>query len=1059
MKFYLSIPQFLYRFGLICLLFSFFTKGVLTQNSLSAQSAAEIQSQAKFLSKQWNGEAIRRSIDLFIKAADHWEKLGNRKKAAQCLRDSAELGLLISDYEMVFALLEKALQIDVKTADIEGKSLTLSILSRASNQKGDVKKSEYYYKQALDSAKLTASDEVRANALFSAAEYNSAYGKLNETIKLYEEALAFAEKTGNKDLIARILINIGYSYARQDNPVYGLQKVKESLAKWQEIDEKRGQALANFGIGFLYTLMDEKQNALDFYRKSEAMFPDDIDWLEKAKLFNGIATIYESYDELKLGESYRQKALELYEKAKYPYGQLPTLISLARLSNLKGDKVSGQILFEKALTLANQTNDRFHLAIIKENIGNFDLADGNYDKAIANFRESLAVYKSLDLVLPRVENSLGIAFEKKGDIIQARKFYESALKTNQKINDVTPAAENLFNLARLSKSAGEFENALAQTKESLSITDSVYYDVANSNLRKNFLSGVFDRYELYINLLMKRHKQLPNKDSAIQALQAAERSRARLMLENLLLSEANFIRDADGKTVKREKEIRILLNAKADTLTDFLSRNAEKSETDKISNEIGELEHELEEIKAELKQQSPVYSAIKNPAPFDVGEFQKNVLDDDSLLLEFSFGEEESYLWLIGKTEVNSYILPPREQLEAKIQTLRELLAAREIKKDEEIGAYQARIVKADADYWQTAKQLSDEIFGQVADKLGKNRLIIVPDGKLNYFPVSALPLPNSENNEPILLTNEVVYEPSASTLSILAKSQNQTAPASKNLLVFSDPVFTDDDSRILVNKSADISNKESASLESFRFVESLNSLARLTASKMEADSIIDILGSSNTDYYSGFSANREQLLNANAADYKIIHLATHGLINEDRPELSGIVLSRFDEKGQKLNEFVRLQDIYGMNLSADLVVLSACETGIGKEVRGAGLMSLNNAFLQVGAKSVMSSLWRVEDNATLELMKNFYSSLADEKITPSKALQKAQIKMWQSGQYKSPFYWAAFTLQGDYKRVPNLTKDFNYSVIFSAAAAFLFLLAVVWFFKRRIKSRLTHRK
>ena len=409
--------------------------------------------------------------------------------------------------------------------------------------------------------------------------------------------------------------------------------------------------------------------------------------------------------------------------------------------------------------------------------------------------------------------------------------------------------------------------------------------------------------------------------------------------------------------------------------------------------------------------------------------------------MEFSFGKEESYLWLIGKNEFGSYVLPPREQIESKIQILRELLASREMLTDESIETYQTRVKKADEDYSKIAKELSRDLFGQVAGKFGNKRLIVVPDGKLGYFPVSALPLPDSENNEPLLLSNEVVYEPSASTLSILAKTNKQTNPASKSLLIFSDPVFSAEDSRLSPENKTDLTaNNETG--EKFRFVESLNSLVRLDASKTEADSITDILGESNADNFSGFSANRERLLNTDAAGYKILHFATHGLIDESRPELSGIVLSRFDENGQQTDEFFRLHDIYGMNLKSDLVVLSACNTGIGKEVKGEGLMSLNNAFLSVGAKTVMSSLWKVEDGATLELMKNFYDAMANEQITPSKALQQAQIKMWRGGRYQSPFYWAAFTVQGDYKNVPDVSKGFGSRIYFISFGIVLLLAA-----------------
>jgi CHAT domain-containing protein len=532
------------------------------------------------------------------------------------------------------------------------------------------------------------------------------------------------------------------------------------------------------------------------------------------------------------------------------------------------------------------------------------------------------------------------------------------------------------------------------------------------------------------------------------------------MLATLSLADADFIKDvAAAGLFRREKEIRELLNSKADKLTDLLSKgDADKSEIDKIGNEIGELEIELEGIRARLKQSSPIYSAIKNPAPFDVGEFQNKILDENSLLLEFSFGAEESYLWLIRKNEIDSYVLAPRGQIEDRIDTLRALLASRDIKPDESVEDYQQRINESEKAFKREAQILSEMLFGQIAAKLPGKRLIIVPDGKLHYFPVSALSLPNAENGAPILLTNETVYEPSAQTLSLLKKSRS-VSRAARNFLVFSDPVFSDDDARLSgAGKTPANAEDQTALTVTSRFAESLNSLRRLPASKAEADSIIEIIGGSPEDSFSDFDASRDKFLGAENSDYKIIHFATHGLVNEQRPELSGIVLSRFDREGRQVNESVRLHDIYGLNLNADLVVLSACNTGLGKEVKGEGLMSLNNAFLQVGAKSVVSSLWKVRDEATEELMKDFYQGLTSEKLTSSEALRQAQIKLWQNPKYKSPFFWAAFTLQGDFENAPKLSRGFGYWIYFLLIIPFL-TLGVYRFgkgklFNRKIVSR-----
>jgi CHAT domain-containing protein len=497
------------------------------------------------------------------------------------------------------------------------------------------------------------------------------------------------------------------------------------------------------------------------------------------------------------------------------------------------------------------------------------------------------------------------------------------------------------------------------------------------------------------------------------------------------------------------------LNSKADKLTDLLSSKAEKTETEKLDNEINELEHELGEIKATLKQNSPIYSAIKNPAPFDAAKFQTNILDENSLLLEFSFGKEESYLWLVGKTEIESYVLPSREQIESHIEKLRELIDSRKILEGETTENYQARIAHDETEFEQEAQVFSNELLGQIADKIKDKRLIIVPDGKLHYFPIAALPFPNSTENQPILLTNETIYQPSAATLSLLTQIDKKPIVEPKNLLVFSDPIFSKQDPRISATSNEDQNEMSFIKKKNFRFAESLTALSRLNASREEADSIVEIVGASDSTIFTGAAATREIALDAATADYKIIHFATHGLINEERPELSGIVLSQVNENGNNQNGVVRLQDIYAMNLTADLVVLSACSTGVGKEVKGEGLMSLNNAFLQTGAKTVISSLWKVDDYATSELMKNFYRELTSGTVTTSEALRRAQIKMRQNPQYRSPFYWAAFTVQGDFQTAPKLSGSFGFWIYTFFIVPFL--LSGVYAYRRRF--RLFNRK
>jgi CHAT domain-containing protein len=164
------------------------------------------------------------------------------------------------------------------------------------------------------------------------------------------------------------------------------------------------------------------------------------------------------------------------------------------------------------------------------------------------------------------------------------------------------------------------------------------------------------------------------------------------------------------------------------------------------------------------------------------------------------------------------------------------------------------------------------------------------------------------------------------------------------------------------------------------------------------------------------FRASRDVALGGDLGMYRIVHFATHGLLDDQRPELSGLVLSLVDESGRSQDGFLRLNEIYNLRLSADLVVLSACQTGLGKEVRGEGLIGLTRGFMYAGARSVAASLWKVDDVATRELMKRLYTGLFKSGLKPAAALRAAQLEMLKTTQWRAPYYWAAFVLQGEWK-------------------------------------------
>jgi len=346
-----------------------------------------------------------------------------------------------------------------------------------------------------------------------------------------------------------------------------------------------------------------------------------------------------------------------------------------------------------------------------------------------------------------------------------------------------------------------------------------------------------------------------------------------------------------------------------------------------------------------------------------------------------------------------------------------------------------ARITESEARYWPEAARLSRMILGPAMSELKGKRLAIVPDGELQDVAFGALPIPPASGDSkaprrddwlPLIVEHEIVSLPSVSALAVLRKETAGRRPAAKTVAVLADPVFDKDDERIKLT-IADKSGKESplvatapANGDLTRATEEVigngGAISRLPFSRAEAEAILSLAPKAGALKALDFNASRATATSAELSQYRIVHFATHGLLNRTHPELSGVVLSLVDRQGEPQDGFLQLHDVYNLDLPAELVVLSACQTGLGKAVWGEGLVGLTRGFMYAGSKRVVASLWGVQDSATAELMKRFYGAMLGEKqMRPAEALRAAQVEMWKQKRWRSPYYWGGFMLYGEW--------------------------------------------
>jgi CHAT domain-containing protein len=451
-------------------------------------------------------------------------------------------------------------------------------------------------------------------------------------------------------------------------------------------------------------------------------------------------------------------------------------------------------------------------------------------------------------------------------------------------------------------------------------------------------------------------------------------------------------------------------------------------------------------------------------------EIQQRLLDDDTWLLEYMLGDEQSYLWVVSRTEVSIKELPARAQITSAVQRYYDLVTARQPKAGETFQEQQDRANRADTQLAEETSALSQILLGTLTTQLKARRLIIVPDGALQYIPFQALsnvansgggtPL-NSGAQRPLIMDYEIINEPSASTLALVLSERAGRRPASGSVAVLADPVFDLKDSRLKQSVSSSQAPAGSSKPEGLgRALRDVGvgdaEIPRLLSSRLEADAIMSVVPWRSGLKAVGFQANRNLVTGTDLSQYRIVHFATHALLNDDHPELSGIVLSLVDQQGQRQDGYLRLHDIYNLKLPVELVVLSACQTGLGKDVKGEGLIGLTRGFMYAGASGFVASLWKVDDDATAELMKHFYAAMFQKGLSPAAALREAQLAMRMQPRWQHPFYWAGFVIQGQYTTA---ASPAHYRVGITVATfgglVVLLALALIFLSRRRQRERL----
>lgn len=522
-----------------------------------------------------------------------------------------------------------------------------------------------------------------------------------------------------------------------------------------------------------------------------------------------------------------------------------------------------------------------------------------------------------------------------------------------------------------------------------------------------------------------------------EGFRIAEQGRARSLLDVLADGHAVISAGVPPDLIKRRSDNLAKQQLIGTQLTGVsLAGETPKQTLTELQAELERLAVEFESLENQIKAASPRFDSLVHTRSLTLDEVQQRVLDDETALLEYSLGEQSSYLWVITRQHAALFKLPAGATVDQLAMDLRAQLIPPRLQRrnagidvptaDQQrgLGVGTAPPATDPAAFSRASQALYKVALAPAASMIGNRRLVIVADGALNFVPFEALVTTDRGGDysslDYLIKTNKVSYAPSAS---VTAAVREQKRAAGRNILLVADPVFSADDSR-LQSAPAATRAEVTRGLGLDSAVTDVNGpatqalkLPRLAGTRIEAEQIGRLAKASGAqaDLWLDLGANEDDLEHRDIQSYRAVHIATHGVLDAVRPQFSGLALSLVGNKGDD-DGFLRTSEVFNLRLGAPLVMLSACETGLGKVKRGEGVVGLSRAFMYAGATTVGVSLWSVADKPTAELMTDFYRRLLGPNPLPSDAMREAQLAMISGKKYNAPFYWAPFVLVGEWK-------------------------------------------
>jgi CHAT domain-containing protein len=1002
-------------------------------STLSAHTrAAHLYSVALAHHNSLQRQDVRQAIGEYQAAAVEWGRTNDKYGEEIALGGEGESQFELSEYSQAAKTLDRAIGLDKKNDYLH--AWLAHLAARACLDEWEARDAKRYAEESLSLGSGLNAPELIAAALADRSE--AGFLTHDETAETDAEgALSAAQSSGLPETAAFALRTQAWIEEDQGRISHALTLMAEADALFRRAGSARRALETAEDLTTLKGMTGDQYAALTRHIELAPLSRDSGNLVAYGISLENIGDDYAALNRHSLASGYYERAKRAYFEVRFRSGESLILGRICRMQRDSGDLPEALTNCTRSKDIAMEIGDQKRIAIAMYRQGSVyaRMGEAARDRK-QNKLADQANHQARDVFTQAVQISRGVndnraeAFERiaLGAILESLRrrqeaFHEfdQALRLSTGANgardgtdrtiDVDPAdkLEALYHMARWYAEDGQYEMANEELKPALQEIEAARRSVTDSTLQASYFAAERKCYELGVDLRLREYERNPTAGSDAVALQMSEDSRARGLLDALNRTAADRERvegDMQGKLTQMNMAVDRTFNQRLRLILEGATKRELDTNAGELTDALGALERAEDELNAQAD------SANQSSRAMTVAEIENMSRSSNTTYLEYALGQERSYLWVIDRGELKSYALAPRDQIERMIHKWRSAVTLAATAASEAQGPGDSEGF-AGSRLRRLSATLSCALLREAVEAR-MTRMIIVPDADLGMLPFNALPENgcHSKVGEPLVVGHEITMAPSLSIF-LSRRAPVETHQFKGELAIVADPVFDPGDSRAARLKRSGPGNTSPTTPS--KKTDAI--LPRLLNSSYEARTIQyeveKALGPGQVFVAVGLNASLQTVLSPTMRDYRIWHLATHGVYDESAPQFSGLVFSLVGTDGGPTLGFLKAHDIASLDLHAELVVLNACDYAGGENLSGEGVMGLSYAFLRAGARQVISTIWRVDDTVSKELMAVFYQKMTTNGNNAADALRQSQLAIMHRHQSSDAYYWAGFEL------------------------------------------------